>query len=49
MGRRRGPGLVPFLPVNEVVDSLALAGLGRRRGSILVSFLLVESVFRMMR
>jgi hypothetical protein len=49
---------VPFLPVNEVVDSLALAGLlidleneivGRRRGPILVSFLLVESVFRMMR
>jgi hypothetical protein len=58
MGRRRGQGLVPFLPVNEVVDSLALAGLlidleneivGRRRGPILVSFLLVESVFRMMR
>jgi len=58
MGRRRGPSLVSFLPINEVVDSPALAGLlidleneivGKRRGLILVSFLHVESVFRMMR
>jgi hypothetical protein len=49
---------VPFLPVNEAVDSPALAGLlidlenkivDRRRGPILVSFLHVESVFRVRR
>jgi hypothetical protein len=58
MGRRHGSSLVPFLPINEAVDSPALVGLlidleneivGRRRGSILVSFFHVESVFRMMR
>jgi hypothetical protein len=49
---------VPFLPVNEAVDSPAFAGLlidleneivDRRRGPILVSFLHVESVFRVRR